>query len=440
MKLFANLMVMIRANNESRLKGERVAAAWSRKRVAAREKSIPMSDRIPGWLVSHRDAAGQRTFTEHKDRAPIVRRIFAETAQGFGRRRIVKRLNREGKDPFLSKSGWQPSSVAKIIRSRTVLGEYQPHRRNDAGERVPDGEPIKNYYPAVVDEDLWVKANAAVNIRRKGSAGRPQAEVANLIPGLARCACGARMMFVNKGKPPKGGRYYVCSAAARNAACDNKRFWRASDVERFLIHQLDPGRLGDVIEPATARSGPSLQEYDSQIAELTAMKNSAIDALLRNKDNPLGIELERRAATLIGDIEDMRKRREAAAAERSRPHLPTIKSAMEAATMLAEKLSRSTVEEKSALRTGIIQHLRTAFAEIVFSPHGILGLIELPEKPKTMKGAFGMPRPITVRAAADKVERYFYQHVIFTDDPDFLAGFDGGTGYLYSRFDGNARS
>jgi DNA invertase Pin-like site-specific DNA recombinase len=46
MKLFASLMVMIRANNESRVKGERVAAAWSKKRAAAREKSVPLSDRI----------------------------------------------------------------------------------------------------------------------------------------------------------------------------------------------------------------------------------------------------------------------------------------------------------------------------------------------------------------------------------------------------------
>jgi DNA invertase Pin-like site-specific DNA recombinase len=41
MKLFASLMVMIWADNESRVKGERVAAAWSRKRVAARQKSVP---------------------------------------------------------------------------------------------------------------------------------------------------------------------------------------------------------------------------------------------------------------------------------------------------------------------------------------------------------------------------------------------------------------
>jgi DNA invertase Pin-like site-specific DNA recombinase len=69
MKLFASLMVMIRANNESRVKGERVAAAWSRKRVAARERSLPLTDRIPGWLIPVRDAAGRRSFTEDKDKA-----------------------------------------------------------------------------------------------------------------------------------------------------------------------------------------------------------------------------------------------------------------------------------------------------------------------------------------------------------------------------------
>jgi hypothetical protein len=30
-------------------------------------------------------------------------------------------------------------------------------------------------------------------------------------------------------------------------------------------------------------------------------------------------------------------------------------------------------------------------------------------------------------------ERYFYRHPIFTDDPEVMAGFDGGKGYLHSR-------
>jgi DNA invertase Pin-like site-specific DNA recombinase len=232
MGLFGSLMVMIRAHGESKLKAVRVSASWSKKREAARAKSLPLSDRIPGWLESRRDPTGRRIFSEDKHRADIVRRIFDETVQGLGRRAIVKGLNRDGEKSFLSEKGWQPSSIIKIIRARTTVGEYQPHRRDEDGRRVPDGDPIKDYYPAVIDEGLWVRANASVDVRRKGSAGRPQAEVANLIRGLARCHCGSRMLALNKGPPPKGGRYYVCSEAAREGACDNNRLWNFKDIER----------------------------------------------------------------------------------------------------------------------------------------------------------------------------------------------------------------
>jgi hypothetical protein len=117
---------------------------------------VPLTDRIPGWLISQRDANGRRVFTEDKQKADIVRLIFAQTIQGLGRRTIVKDLNRKGELSFLSHTAWQPSSVIKIIRSRTTVGEYQPHRRDKDGELIPDGDPIKRYYPAVVDESLWV--------------------------------------------------------------------------------------------------------------------------------------------------------------------------------------------------------------------------------------------------------------------------------------------
>jgi DNA invertase Pin-like site-specific DNA recombinase len=175
--LLAGLIVMTRAHEESERKGERVAAAWSRKRVEAREKSVPLTDRIPGWLISRRDGTGRRIFTEDPVKANIVRRIFAETDQGLGRRAIAKGLNRNDKLSFLSQTSWQPSSVIKIIRSRTTVGEYQPHRRDKDGKLIPDGHPIKGYYPVVIDEALWVRANTAVTVRRTNAAGRPSTEV-----------------------------------------------------------------------------------------------------------------------------------------------------------------------------------------------------------------------------------------------------------------------
>jgi DNA invertase Pin-like site-specific DNA recombinase len=433
-KLFGCLAEMTRANNESKYKSERVAAAWSRKRAAAREKSLPLTDRIPGWLLCERDAMGRRTFKEDKDKADIVRRIFAETDQGLGRRAIVKGLNRDGKASFLSESAWQPSSVIKIIRARTTIGEYQPYKRDGNGRRMPDGDPIKDYYPAVIDEALWIRANAAVTVRRTNSSGRPSAEVVNLIRGLARCACGKSMLFLNKGKPPKGGRYYVCSAAAREAKCDNRRLWNSRDVERYLLHQVDPARVVAAFEPATERSPPSLKDYELRIAELTAMKKEAMEGWLRHAGTPLALDLEEQAQSLTEQIVELSKKRdEEAAAERSRPHLRTTRSAILTVAALAAKFEGSTPEERTALRTSLLQQMRTAFSEVVFRPHAIVGLVELPEKPKSLKGAFGLPRPIVIRRS-EKGERYFLGHVFFSDDPEEMAGFDGGKGIIRPRF------
>jgi len=146
----------------------------------------------------------------------------------------------------------------------------------------------------------------------------------------------------------------------------------------------------------------------------------------------LAADYESRVEYLDEEIEEARKRRdEAAAAERSRPHLPTTQSALGTVAALAAKLGNATDEEKARLRTGIVQQLRTAFAEIVFRP---VGLIELPEKPKRVRGAFGsLPSPIEVRAG-EKGERYFMRHVFFRDDPDELSGLDGGKGIIRPRF------
>lgn len=390
MGLFGALMVMVRANGESRLKGERVAAAWSRKRTRAREAAVPLTDRIPNWLDSKRDETGRRTFSENAH-ADTVRRIFAETAQGLGRRMIAKGLNREGKPTFLSGSGWQISTIGKILAGRTALGEYQPCRRDETGKLVPDGEPTLNYYPAVVDEALWTQANAAIRLRRRNGGGRPQRQGLNLIPGLGWCVCGARMAFLNKGLPPKGGQYHVCSAAQRAAGCTNTRLWSAKAVERYLIHQIDRARLDEAIEPVEI-SGPPTRNFEAEIADLEAKRQGAISSILRNPDNALGAEMERLANALSDEIAEARRQRDAAVAEeRSKPHLPTVRAALQDVASLVAELETASVEDRLALRMRLTQQIRTAFAEIQFGPHTISGLITLPGMPKSMKGAFGLP-------------------------------------------------
>ena len=267
--------------------------------------------------------------------------------------------------------------------------------------------------------------------------GRAQAEVANLVRGMARCACGGRMQLINKGPPPKGGRYHVCSVAVRDGKCGNKRLWNAKDVERHLLSQIDPRRVDAAFEPSAKNFGPSPREFDARIAELTGMKNAAIDAALRNAGKAMAGEYESRAESLTEEIAETRRRRDLAAAEeRSRPHLPTAQSAIGGVAALGEKLRDCTDEERGPLRTALVQQLRTAFAEIVFRPHAIVGRVELPDRPKPRGGTLGdAPGRYEIRKGEDgKPDRDLLNLVFFRDDPEEMAGYDGGKGIVFPRF------
>src|SRR5262249_10331839 len=145
--------------------------------------------------------ADKSGFEERPESVKIVCQIFQSAADGVGALTIAKRLNAAGVDNFgnRSKNGWHISYVKKILKSRAVLGEFQPHQL-EAGKRVPVGEPIPDYYPRIVDDTLFYKAQQATASRRT-QRGPTGGGVANLFTGLIKDAKdGLPLHLVNKGK------------------------------------------------------------------------------------------------------------------------------------------------------------------------------------------------------------------------------------------------
>jgi DNA invertase Pin-like site-specific DNA recombinase len=235
--LIVSLVIMSRAHEESQTKSLRLAAAWKNKRASATALK-PMTRWCPAWLELTPDRAG---YVPIPERVEVVRQIFNDSAVGIGIYKIAGRLNEAGTPTFNRSDGWHQSYVAKILSNRAVLGEFQPGVRRD-GKRIPDGEPIKDYFPAIVDEQLFYRAQRAKAQRRLNGAGRKGKAFTNLFSGLATCAyCNSAMVFDNKGSGPKGGKYLVCSNAKRRLGCPSVR-WRYSDFEAsFLafVQELD---------------------------------------------------------------------------------------------------------------------------------------------------------------------------------------------------------
>jgi DNA invertase Pin-like site-specific DNA recombinase len=192
MALMQAIMELSRGHSESRMKSERVGAAWQAKKRRAAEKKEPVTARLPAWLDLK---AGKVVVNE--TRAAVVRRIYAEAAAGHGIGSIGRRLNVEGVPPIGRADYWARSYIAKLLSARAVVGEYQPHTRRNRQKRRPEGKPIAGYFPAIITDDEWHAARAALASRRQ-KGGRPVPGV-NLFQGLWHDARdGASLHLVRK--------------------------------------------------------------------------------------------------------------------------------------------------------------------------------------------------------------------------------------------------
>ncbi|MCJ1903192.1 recombinase family protein [Paracoccus versutus] len=296
--LIIAISVMIRANDESLRKSQRVGAAWKNKREnAAREKLTVM---CPNWMELSPD---RTRFILHDDHVQTIKRIFDDCIGGKGVRIITAALNREKVPTYGRSSNWAESTIKKILSSRAVLGEYQPHRKVD-GKRIPDGEPVKDYYPRIIDEETFNLAQAAIRSRQQGAAGRKGKNMSNLFSGLAKCGyCGGTMRYLDKGPLPKGGKYLVCMNSQNGMGCVNKT-WSYPKFERvFLtfVRELDlrslvggvkaadeAKQLSDGIRARQEAITSNKEKIDNYFAQLEA--NPALSEMMLERANVLAQE------------------------------------------------------------------------------------------------------------------------------------------------------
>ncbi|MEY9720702.1 DNA invertase Pin-like site-specific DNA recombinase [Sinorhizobium fredii] len=272
--LIISLAVMARAHDESRIKSERVAEAWKQKKATARSEKTPITKRCPEWLYIE---DGQFKIDERK--AGIIYRIFEATIEGFGRRAIARRMNERKIPAFRGANGWQTSSIAKVLSSRAVIGEYQPHSgRHSARNRQPQGEPIRDYYPAIIDEKMFWQAQSAITARQHGSAGRTGVTGAHILKGLAKCGeCQSVMHISNKGPKPKGGIYLVCENAKRKMGCDNAKHYRLDETERKLLHALSQLVAEDIdFKRNEANQGSEVISLSAQLTDKETIRDKLL--------------------------------------------------------------------------------------------------------------------------------------------------------------------
>ena len=276
-QLIYSIVVMARAHEESETKSKRISAAWANKRANIGKQILTRMR--PAWLEVSED---KTKFVPIPDRVEAIQRIFLEGSSGEGSYSITRRLNEDGVLPFGRSNGWIESYVSKILKNRAVLGEFQPCQKID-GKRVPVGDLIDDYFPRIIDEDIFLKVQVDRRARSVHGGGRKGKFQRNLFTHLVKCTyCGASMRFVDKGDGPKGGKYFKCSAAVRGMGCQTKG-WRYADFESSFFHFVREIDLTAVIERSSNRTA------DSKLREAIAIEENRVEGLKIKRDRILDL-------------------------------------------------------------------------------------------------------------------------------------------------------
>ena len=228
----------------------------------------------PGWLELSDD---RTSFIFMPDRAEIVRRIFELSIAGLGGYTIAKQFNLKGVPPFGPSSRWDQSTIHNLLRNRATIGEYQL-KRNRNGKRVPEGDPIPNFYPSVIEESLFQAAQVARRKNLASGRGRKGRLITNLFAGIPTCAyCASPIKFHSNGN----AKSLICSRVINRLGC-YRMAWSYRDFENsFLefvkkhesdrtIEQREREALAELVKHIRSLSGPDV--YDARMGIAISLK------------------------------------------------------------------------------------------------------------------------------------------------------------------------
>ena len=207
---------------------------------SARAKSDgqAMTARCPAWM---RLVGGPKTghYELIADRAAMVRSWFDKTDSGMGRRSIARDLNARHIATWGQGKLWHDSYIQKTLSNPATYGAFAP-RGKLAGGDDPAREPIQGYFPAVVDEETFRKAQAT---SKRAGHGR---------------AAPARSTATSCGR----------SRSANPAA----RTWSTSTRARGR------GRRSNADAPISRRAARILGSIATEMSKLASSSDSAINA------------------------------------------------------------------------------------------------------------------------------------------------------------------
>jgi hypothetical protein len=437
-QLFLSLGQMLRANSESEEKSKRLKSKWKSKRDNL-DKRIYTSI-CPAWLESNEDKTG---FKEIPERVKTIKKIFdLYIDESFGAFSIARYLNQHiDKYPRFTrphkknrasngkhKTGWQKSYIIKILNNPSVHGEFQPHEMV-VGRRSATEDAYENYFPAVITKDRFLLAQARKRERAVKGGGRKGETFNNIFTKLVECGnCNGIVHYINKGDPPKGGKYLRCSNAEFRHKCDCSA-WSYKDFEGNFFDFVTEVEFGAVLKSGTDKSQKTNLLEEQQVnKEKAKRKEAQLDKLLEFEGSLPEVALKKVREKLeklsleLGELEKRQKEIEILLSDiESRNSKKTQKDLIEA---IKQQQGTANPEERASIGRRIHSQISQVVSKItihnhsgVFHPQEITDMLSHNVKRLLIKKDYDTEDKIIAlfdnqhgRHLFDEMERYFVVH------------------------------
>jgi DNA invertase Pin-like site-specific DNA recombinase len=211
MELMEPIWLMFLAHEESAKKADRALWHWMEKRKEARKDKKAHQGPPPMWLKKEGSA-----YVFVPEVAELVRRAAGLVVAGEHCATVARRLNQAGETGLVRCGIIRPDVLKRLLSSRSLIGEYHPHRLVD-GKRVPEGEPIQGYYPALLTADVFTALQNALGCARRAS-GRPAGPArVNVLKGLLTHRPSGRSMAMQSFREGERVRPYLVATTTDGA-------------------------------------------------------------------------------------------------------------------------------------------------------------------------------------------------------------------------------
>lgn len=241
-----SVVTLYRGHQESEYKSMRLRKTFRKHRDNGSQQAFGAA---PGWL--YRDDK-TKPWQVDEEKAAVVRKVFELSAAGFGSKAIAGKANEEGwvvpTRLNMTDGRWHAQMPGQILRNRAVLGEHQHRIRTheahaQAWQGFLAGEPIKDYYPRIVSDELWNRARAS--IRSRLAAKRRDTHYYNVFSGMMFCGCcGAPIQRKNEKNGYSRAQLSCSDKVAGKTKCPTMSAQRADRAILTAIYEHSLHMLG----------------------------------------------------------------------------------------------------------------------------------------------------------------------------------------------------